>query len=367
MAPAAPLKPRSGWTYCDVRPQSVPQIRPDLNPRRASLIRVTRSKWVNGTVLKYYLYGSDGAGRSRGRSRTLGFAGAPEQLQAVREAFAEWKNLGIGLEFREVTDISEAEVRIAFLQGDGSWSYVGRDLLGIPQDEPTMNFGWDLTTDWGRVTALHELGHTLGFPHEHQNPRAGIEWDEPAVLAEFSQPPNSWSEDQIRHNILRKLSLAEVEGSEWDPASVMQYPFDPGLILRPTKYHDEGVPPPVGLSARDKEWVVRWYPPTGPKEPPTLLPFQSRPLSLGPGEQADFLAQPEATRKYSIGTFGSSDAVLVVFEEIDGEPVYLAGDDDSGEDRNALVSVKLQAGRRYVVRVRLYSSWESGQTAVMLW
>ena len=27
-----------------------------------------------------------------------------------------------------------------------------------------MNFGWDLTTPYGRVTALHEIGHPLGFP-----------------------------------------------------------------------------------------------------------------------------------------------------------------------------------------------------------
>ena len=26
-------------------------------------------------------------------------------------------------------------------------------------------------------TALHGIGHTLGLPHEHQNPNAGIVWD----------------------------------------------------------------------------------------------------------------------------------------------------------------------------------------------
>ncbi len=57
----------------------------------------------------------------------------------------------------------------------------------------------------------------------------------------------------------------------------------------------------------------------------------------------------------------------MVFEEIDGEPVYLTGDDDSGESRNARVQVKLQAGRRYIVRVRLYYAWASGRFAVMLW
>jgi hypothetical protein len=78
------------------------------------LIRVMASVWVNGTVLHYFL--TDG----------------PEpQHQAVRDALNESKNLPIGLEFVEVTDRSEAEIRIGFDQADGSWSYVGRDILGI--------------------------------------------------------------------------------------------------------------------------------------------------------------------------------------------------------------------------------------------
>jgi hypothetical protein len=36
------------------------------------------------------------------------------QAEAIRGAFAKWKALGIGLEFREVTQLSEAEVRIGY-------------------------------------------------------------------------------------------------------------------------------------------------------------------------------------------------------------------------------------------------------------
>ncbi|WP_402461900.1 M12 family metallopeptidase [Isoptericola aurantiacus] len=348
-------RPAEGWTYCDVRPRSAPDLAPDLNPRRASLIRVVRAKWVNGTVLHYRLTPADEQA-----------GGPPPQLDAVRDAFAAWKALGIGLDFVEVADPAAAEVRVTFDQSDGSWSYVGRDVLGIAHDEPTMNFGWDLTTPWGRVTALHEIGHTLGFPHEHQNPNAGIVWDEPRVIAEFSAPPNSWSEAQVRHNILRKLDPAEVEGSTWDPESVMHYPFDPGLILQPERYGREGVPAPDGLSEDDEAWVLRWYPGLEP-DPPRLEPGRSVPLELAAGGQADLVVEPAATRDYRIGTFGDADTLLVVFEEVDGEPSFLAGDDDSGQDRNALVTVRMRAGRRYVVRVRLYSAWTSGSTAVMLW
>jgi len=56
-----------------------------------------------------------------------------------------------------------------------------------------------------------------------------------------------------------------------------------------------------------------------------------------------------------------------VLEEVDGELRYVAGDDDSGEDRNSLLQAKLFQGRRYVLRIRLYYAWASGQTAAMYW
>ena len=113
--------------------------------------------------------------------------------------------------------------------------------------------------------------------------------------------------------------------------------------------------------------MLRWYPPLEPEGPPLLTAFTSVPLSLRPGQQADFRIEPTASRRCSIGTFGAADVVLVLFERVDGELRYVAGDDDSGEDRNALLRVKLFRGREYVLRLRLYSAWESGETAVMHW
>lgn len=334
--------------YCDVKPRTEPVLRPDLPDGRLRAIRLLRPKWVNGTVLHYF------------------FDGGPEpQRQAVRAAFGEWKALGIGLEFVEVADRSEAEVRIAFDQNDGSWSYVGRDVLGIGVDEPTMNFGWDLTDDYGRSTALHEIGHTLGLPHEHQNPFAGIQWDEAKVYSWFAGPPNRWSQQQTFHNVLRKLDTSEVEGSSWDPDSVMEYWFPGGLITAPAQYQG-GINPPGGLSAVDEEWVRRWFPALE-SSLPRLEPFVSVRLALAAGEQADFAIEPDASRTYKVGTFGAADTVIVLFEDVDGELRYLAGDDDSGTDTNARLSIKLFKGRRYVVRMRLYWAGSSGNTAIMHW
>ena len=137
------------------------------NGQRLRLIALMSKMWVNGTNLTYYFFKEPARWR-----------GGSAQEQAVRDAFATWKDLGIGLTFREVDDAADATIRIGFDQSDGSWSYVGRDCIDFAPDpaERTTNYGWDLTTPYGHDTALHELGHVLGFPHEHQNPRAGIVW-----------------------------------------------------------------------------------------------------------------------------------------------------------------------------------------------
>ena len=95
--------------------------------------------------------------------------------------------------------------------------------------------------------------------------------------------------------------------------------------------------------------------------------MQSVTLNIGAGGQSNFVIRPDATRKYEIRTFGASDTVIVLFEDDNGELRYLAGDDDSGEDHNASLQVKLLKGRRYVLRVRLYYEDRAGETAVMMW
>ena len=102
-------------------------------------------------------------------------------------------------------------------------------------NQPTTVYGWDLTTPYGRGTALHELGHVLGMEHEHQNPYAGIEWNEDAVYKDLGGPPNNWDRNTTYHNILEKLSTQQVQGSTWDPNSIMEYEFGAGLIIAPSR------------------------------------------------------------------------------------------------------------------------------------
>lgn len=329
-----------------------------VSPDREDAIISTGDKWVNGTVIHYYLF-SDGR-----------FAGAQNQQDVVREAFRVWKDLGIGLTFTEVSDIQDAELRIGFLRGNGSWSYVGTVALQIGQTERTMNFGWDITQSGsnGLDTAIHEIGHALGFKHEHQNPNAGIVWNKEAVYDYFARtqvPP--WTREKTDRNILNTLDPSTVDGTDWDPNSVMHYAFDAGLIDRPTRFRG-GLEPELGLSDKDKETALRFYPPL-PRSGvmPQLRPFQTEQLGLMPGDQVDFAIIPDHSRDYTFSTFGRSDTVMVLFEDIDGVPVYMQGDDDSGFNRNASFSVRLVKGRTYKLRIRLYYNWAEGDTVVMFW
>jgi hypothetical protein len=330
----------------------------DVSTFRASMILVSARKWVNGTKLRYYFFtGSDGSPAS--------WKGDAAQKTAVKEAFATWKKQGIGLEFEEVANKEDAEIRIGFMRGDGSWSYVGRDVIDVADspNERTMNFGWNIANDID--TAIHEIGHTLGAPHEHQNPNAGIVWDEEAVYAALAAPPNNWSRETTFHNIIRKLPVNEVEGSTHDPNSIMHYPFEAGLIKEPVAFRN-GISPAGGLSAKDKEFMKKFYPPLVPADYTKLIVGKSAVLDIKPGEQKNFVFKPNVSRKYKISTFGALDTVMVLFERTGDEEVYIAGDDDSGTSLNAKIHMRLIKGREYVVRVRLFYSSSEGAGSLMV-
>jgi len=344
--------------YCAAPPRPRREFGPEVSADRASAILAIGNKWVNRTNLHYYFFDSGP------------FGGDSSQQNVVREAFDVWKNRGIGLTFTKVSARSESEIRIAFRRGNGSWSTVGTDALNVGQQERTMNFGWNINVlgPNGLDTAVHEIGHALGFHHEHQNPNAGLVWNREAVYEYFARtqdPP--WGRATTDFNILDKFDSQTVEGSNWDPNSIMHYSFAQGLIRQPEQYRN-GLTPQPGLSQADIEVVKRFYPDGGTGTvAPQLKPWESQLLSLAAGEQKDFNVLPTETRDYNFRTFGQSDTVMVLFEEDNGNFRYVKGDDDSGFDRNASFRVRLIRGRKYQLRIRLYFSFSSGDTAVMMW
>jgi hypothetical protein len=347
---------------CQIRAARPMVFAANVSGERQRALVMNSSKWVNGTALRYAFFSNTERFRS--------FAGTTQLKSQVRKAFARWTEAGIGLRFEEVSDVANAQVRIGFLEGDGHWSYIGREILQQGADDRTMNLDpSDAISSgaYGVDVACHEIGHTLGFPHEHQNPKAGIVWNEEAVYRTLGGPPNNWSRETTFHNIIEKIAPDEVQGSAWDPNSIMHYPFEAGLIASPAEFQD-GLTPPGGLSERDISWVRTFYPPLAKNDEKVLPLLQSERLQFNPGQKRSYLLKPTATRYYELRTFGLSDTVVVLYERSsDGTERYLTADDDSGEERNAYIRRRLQAGRTYLMRLRLYYASAAGETGVMWW
>ena len=143
------LQDKKGQHYCFVPITTERKFGTEVSNHRARLIRTAEKKWVNGTILHYCFLDEPGLTANN------------TQKNVVIKAFEMWMDIGIGIKFEQVSSPEDAEIKIGFDQNDGSWSYVGRDIL---KKKHTMNFGWDLTRPGEIDTAIHEIGHTLGIP-----------------------------------------------------------------------------------------------------------------------------------------------------------------------------------------------------------
>ena len=287
--------------------------------------------WINGSTL---------------RVRFLG--GTPDE-QAIAREQAGWWQQAANLTF-DFNNATNAEIRIAFDSSDGAWSYVGTDCRKIPLNQPTMNLGF---LDGG--TTAHEFGHAIGLAHEHQNPRGGIQWNEQAVIEELGKSPNFWDEATARHNVLRKYSVDQINGTEFDPDSIMLYFF-------PASWTRNGIATKANevLSAMDKQFVAgaKMYPRTGATATsPVALEINAKrrtAASIGKyGEEDLYSFTAPRDGRYRIDTRGPTDVVMKLFGP-NSPTALIAEDDDSGIDTNALIHADLTAGQ-YFVQVRHYN------------
>ena len=136
----------------------------------------------------------------------------------VKERIEPYANLT----FKFVDKGETAMVRIAFNQSDGAWSYLGKDILGY-KSGATMNLGW-----FDVPTTIHEFGHVLGMVHEHQNPLGGILWDKSKVY-DWAKNTQGWDKDTTYNNIIKKYNHDSINGSDFDPCSIMLYFFPADL------------------------------------------------------------------------------------------------------------------------------------------
>jgi len=164
---------------------------------------------------------------------SIGFMGGSQKLrERVRDAAMLWIDEGgakVTFRFWMDDDPSDANVRISFTPGIGSWSYIGKQAMKISKNKPTMNFGWldnSSSDEELRRVVLHEFGHMLGLIHEHQHPEAKINWDKPKVYDYYMKGPNGWTKDKVDTNLFAKYSPNNLFRSEFDEDSIMMYAVD---------------------------------------------------------------------------------------------------------------------------------------------
>lgn len=172
----------------------------------------------------------------------------------VRERIQPLVNLHI-----EYTDNKNlAHIRISFDPEGGAYSLVGTDALHVTDtSKPTMNLGW-----FDVPTTMHEWGHALGMIHEHQNPRGNkIKWNDAKVF-EWAKATQGWDEKTTETNILDKYNINSINGSIFDPESIMLYFFPAELTL-----NNKGTHQNLRLSGLDVEWICKMYPKVGGQTP----------------------------------------------------------------------------------------------------
>ncbi len=204
-----------------------------------------------------------------GRELKVGFFPEPELTPTLRKRIhqkgEELEDL-FNLRYKWVgTQTDIADVRISVTYDAGSWSYLGPDIFAIPKDQPTLNMGWIREdTDDRELNRVfkHEFLHNAGLGHEHQNPKGGLKWNVPAVLAYYMGPPNNWSEADVYQQVITPASVDQIIATRRDPKSIMHYAIDARFLLDPSQATTWN----TTLSDRDKAFLKDVYPYTSQEE-----------------------------------------------------------------------------------------------------
>ena len=169
---------------------------------------------------------------------------------AIQEIVAERIQPYISMNLIFVPYGDYSDVRISFDSTKGSYSYIGTDCQQIPQSSETMNFAW---FDVG--TVIHEFGHVLGLIHEHQTTLANpIIWNTQALYA-WALEYSGWNQQQVQDQIIYRYSQSSINGSNFDPDSIMLYFFPASVTLNNTGTKQNYI-----LSPLDVIYINQQYP-----------------------------------------------------------------------------------------------------------
>lgn len=175
--------------------------------------------------------------------RVCFYNGSPQLRSFVASIAEEWNLVGadVTLDFgnmqspRTCSSQQYSAIRIAFNEGGGNWSYIGREAItNAPRwDLPTMSLqpsemGQAYVAD---AIVKHEFGHALGLIHEHQRPGSigcGSEINLERAYTVF----RPWPEEQTRRNLAPYEAPYPVETDILDTSSIMMYNLPAAVLYR---------------------------------------------------------------------------------------------------------------------------------------
>lgn len=250
--------------YHDLKSSSNPKSLQAAHKLRAAFI--TSKLWKKGSTINIFIMpGSDKVPRTKlaDLENSKDSNGNPLKMDplqkeidsmsvpdAIKKIVNERYSPILDLKLNFVDDQNSSDVRISFVPDDGAWSLIGTDILVTDKKDATMNLGW---FDVG--TTLHEFGHTFGMIHEHQNPSGNpIQWNEQKVYT-WAQDTQGWDQKTTYTNIIEKYDANTINGSKFDPQSIMLYFFPASLTT-----NNEGTHENLRLSPEDVIYLNQQYP-----------------------------------------------------------------------------------------------------------
>lgn len=218
-----------------------------------------------------------------GSTLTVEFWGGTPQMHAavIKHALEmrvnlhyEWRIQGKGQSGESGTaSLPEklADIRISFIEGAGSWSFIGMDALKVGPNAATMNFGW---LAWAfengnlnevRRVIQHEWLHLLGVKHEQHHIHCPFVMNETGYQYFESI---GWTREQAFRTYMLKFPVEKSALTPYNEKSLSLY-----WALADHDLHGRGLPYNDSMSQGDYDWIQRYYGLLNkPQEPRIITP-----------------------------------------------------------------------------------------------
>jgi serralysin len=209
----------------------------------------TGQRWTKFN-LNYYFYNStDGVALDGNGEATSDWSDT--QKSNFRIALQKWAEISI-FEFNEVTDIESTDMKLILIN-DESYYYLGHAYFPSSEYKGQVYISLNNASDadftigsYDYITMVHELGHSLGLAHPHDN--GGTSSLFPGVT--------SWSNlgvNQQNQTIYTVMSYNDLNGS-LTPNDVQSYGFIKGPMAYDIKTIQTMYPVDIAINSNDNTY-----------------------------------------------------------------------------------------------------------------